>query len=324
MFVWQKLGRIFDPQTVYTLYWLKHFAQSPTLLKLGDRFRIFFSSRPDPDEFGNFVSYTGYLDLNKHDFFDIQCISAEPVLSLGKLGCFDEFGIYPACIVGHDNRYWLFYAGWTRCEAVPFNAAIGLAVSDDGQHFERLGDGPIISYSIDEPFVIGSPRVRIFNHQWYMWYSAGVEWLPASLQCSRPEPIYKIRMAVSDDGINWLKQGKPVIPDILDEHECQASADVTFFEGLYHMFFSYRYTTNFKNAARGYRIGYAYSANLYDWTRDDSKAGIKPSTTGWDAESVSYPHIFEHDNTLYMLYQGNGIGKTGFGLARLIDYKALK
>ncbi|MGI0116275.1 hypothetical protein [Zooshikella sp. RANM57] len=322
MFVWQKLGRIFDPQQAKNIIWLKHFAQSPTLLKLDSTYRIFFSGRPTPDRQGNYVSYTGYLDLNKHDLFDIQCISAQPVLSLGKLGCFDEFGIYPACIIAHNNQYWLYYAGWTRCEAVPFNAAIGLAVSHDGQHFERLGDGPVIGYTIDEPFVIGSPRVRIFNNRWYMWYSAGVEWLPASSLSARPEPIYKVRMATSDDGIHWQRQGKSIIPDVLDEHECQASADVTFFSGLYHMFFSYRYTLNFKNAARGYRIGYAYSTNLVDWTRDDSQVGIEPSTIGWDSESVSYPHVFKHDNTLYMLYQGNDIGKTGFGLAKLSHYQA--
>jgi hypothetical protein len=44
------------------------------------------------------------------------------------------------------------------------------------------------------------------------------------------------------------------------------------------------------------------------------------SETGWDAESVSYPHIFELDGKLLMFYQGNEIGKYGFGLAELESY----
>ena len=50
------------------------------------------------------------------------------------------------------------------------------------------------------------------------------------------------------------------------------------------MFYSYRYNLNFKEAKRGYRIGYAYSNDLYHWTRDDEKAGIGVSETGWDSE----------------------------------------
>ena len=32
---------------------------------------------------------------------------------------------------------------------------------------------------------------------------------------------------------------------------------------------------------------------------------------------VNYPHLFELDGETYMLYQGNGMGRAGFGLAIL-------
>ena len=32
---------------------------------------------------------------------------------------------------------------------------------------------------------------------------------------------------------------------------------------------------------------------------------------------VSYPHIFEVDETIYMAYLGNQVGRHGFGIARL-------
>jgi hypothetical protein len=44
-------------------------------------------------------------------------------------------------------------------------------------------------------------------------------------------------------------------------------------------------------------------------------AGIDVSNTGWDSEMICYPCVFEHKGTKYMLYNGNGYGRTGFGLA---------
>ncbi|HMJ47110.1 MAG TPA: hypothetical protein VK498_07250, partial [Ferruginibacter sp.] len=68
---------------------------------------------------------------------------------------------------------------------------------------------------------------------------------------------------------------------------------------------------------RGYRIGYAASDDLLNWKRDDNAAGITVSESGWDAESISYPCVFELDDEIYMIYQGNEIGRNGFGLAKL-------
>jgi hypothetical protein len=81
------------------------------------------------------------------------------------------------------------------------------------------------------------------------------------------------------------------------------------------MFFCYRYSTNYRGKENGYRIGYASSTDLLHWERDDTKAGIDISENGWDAEMISYPHVFELDGKLQMLYLGNQVGKNGFGLA---------
>jgi hypothetical protein len=52
---------------------------------------------------------------------------------------------------------------------------------------------------------------------------------------------------------------------------------------------------------------------------NDKKAGIKLAETGWDSEMHHYPHIFEVDNKMYMIYNGNEFGKYGIGLAELIE-----
>ena len=133
----------------------------------------------------------------------------------------------------------------------------------------------------------------------------------------RPEPVYKIRMASSQDGIEWVKFNRDIIPDRLEEDEAQASPDVIFANGKYHMFFCYRYSYDFRSRANGYRIGYASSTNLFDWVREDSKVGIDVSEAGWDSEMISYPHVFELDGRTYLAYLGNQVGREGFGFAEL-------
>jgi hypothetical protein len=66
-----------------------------------------------------------------------------------------------------------------------------------------------------------------------------------------------------------------------------------------------------------YRIGFARSADGLKWHRLDEEVDLPPSDSGWDSDMVCYPFLFEHDGTLYMLYNGNGYGRTGFGLAAL-------
>ena len=133
----------------------------------------------------------------------------------------------------------------------------------------------------------------------------------------RAEPVYKIRMATSIDGIIWSKANKDLIESRIEEDEAQASPDVFYCNGKYHMFFCYRYSSHYRGKEYGYRIGYASSGDLINWERDDSKAGIDVSEEGWDSEMISYPHVFELDGNIYMLYLGNQVGRHGFGLARL-------
>jgi hypothetical protein len=64
-----------------------------------------------------------------------------------------------------------------------------------------------------------------------------------------------------------------------------------------------------------YRIRYAESADGLTWERRDGEAGIDVSEAGWDAEMIEYPCVFDHKGRRYMLYAGNGFGRTGFGLA---------
>lgn len=315
MATWKRLGRLFDPRQIHGRAWLREFAQAPAALIFDDFVRVYFSCRPPPDENGQYSSYSAFVDLKRSDLFQIVRVAAQPIFPLGGLGEFDEFGTYPVSVIRHEEAVLAYYGGWTRCESVPFNVAIGMARSSDGgETFKKMGRGPVLSYSPDEPFVLSGPKIRRFGELFYLFYIAGRKW---KIVDSRPEPVYKIRLASSTDGLRWNKVGRDLIDSRLEEDEAQASPDVFFRDGRYHMFFSYRRSANFRGRENGYRIGYAISQDLVRWDRDDSKAGINVSESGWDSEMISYPNVFELDGETYMLYLGNQVGREGFGLARL-------
>ena len=318
MFKWKKMGQVFDPTKVEGKVWLKEFAQAPATLIFDDFLRIYFACRPNRDPVtGQYVSYTAYVDVNKDNFKDIIRFADKPIFELGAPGTFDEFGTYPTSIQRYNGELVAYYGGWTRCSSVAFTVGIGKAYSsDNGKTFKKVGKGgPIIPYTLDEPFIISGPKIRRFNDMWYLFYIAGKKWV---MDNGVPEPVYKIRLATSPDGIKWTKIGKDLIDTKIETNEAQASPDVIFWNGKYHMFFCYRYSTNYRENNRGYRIGYAYSDDLIHWTRDDDKVGIDISVdSDFDNESIAYPHVFEMDGNLHMLYLGNQVGRFGFGWAKL-------
>lgn len=315
MFAWRKRGLVFDPAAIERPEWMDSFAQAPATLVFDAFVRVFFCCRPKPDANGQYVSRCAYVDLDRADLQRVVRVSSQPLMPLGGLGTFDEFGTYPVSVIRAGDQLRAYYGGWTRCASVPFDVAIGYAVStDEGNTFAKYGSGPVLGAGLDEPFVISGPKIRRFNDRWYLFYIAGTKWIPTN---GRAEPVYRIRMAVSDDGVQWRRHGRELIAPRLEADECQASPDVIFANGRYHMFFCYRYSLGYRGRDKGYRIGYASSTDLVSWTRDDGKAGIDVSEDGWDAEMISYPHVFELDGRTLMFYLGNQVGRHGFGLAEL-------
>ncbi len=313
---WKKLGKIFDPRDHNLASNCFAFAKSPQAIIFDDFVRIYFSAA-QRDEKNKLLSHVMYVDFDK-EFKNILKISDKEVIPLGEMGCFDEHGIFPLNVYKENNRILAYSTGWNRKVSVSADASIGFAQSfDNGETFEKYGNGPIVTSSLNEPFLVGDAFVSKFNDTYHMWYIYGLRWINDA-DTNNLERVYKITYADSKDGINWNRNSKCIISDVIDENECQALPTVIFYENKYHMFFSYRDAIGFRtNKNNGYRTGYAYSKDLKNWTRDDSKVGIELSKEGWDSEMMCYPFVFHCDEKVYMLYNGNEFGKNGFGLALL-------
>ncbi|MBS1656805.1 MAG: hypothetical protein JST18_01770 [Bacteroidetes bacterium] len=311
----KKLGKIFDPTEHKLANGCVEFAQAPQSLVFEDFVRIYFSTRKK-DSNGKFLSHISFVDMDKK-FKTVLKISRSTVIPLGNLGCFDEHGIFPINPVRNGNKIFAYTCGWSRRVSVSVETSIGLAISEnDGLTFKKVGTGPIMSSTLKEPFLVGDAFVQIYDNTFHMWYIYGTLW--SNQQDEPPARVYKIAHATSDDGINWTRDSQKIVADKLNEEECQALPSVIHYKNKYHMFFCYRHATDFRNNSnRSYRIGYAYSNDLNSWTRDDGKAGIDVSSQGWDSEMQCYPHVFNCDDKIYLLYNGNEFGRFGFGLAEL-------
>lgn len=313
---WRKLGHLFNPEQHQLPAGCELYAQSPQALVLDDRVRVYFSTRRA--EGGKFVSHVTFAEFSK-DFSALLGVADHAVLPPSGLGCFDEHGIFPLSPLVHGDRVLAYTTGWNRRRSVSVDTAIGLAISHDGgQHFERVGAGPVLTASLHEPFLVGDAFVRHFQGRFYLWYIYGTGWKRQSDDAA-PDRIYKIAQTVSDDGIHWQGSGGvPIIADVIGPDECQALPSVLCVDGRYHMMFCYRHVFNFRqDPSRGYRLGHAWSDDLLVWHRDDADFALAGTPGDWDADMQCYPHVFSCDGQVYLLYNGNQFGRHGFGLAQL-------
>lgn len=315
---WIKLGKVFDPTTFALPHGCTQFAQSPQALVFDDFVRIYFSTRSVDSSNGKYLSHIAYVDMKKN-FRDVIAVSGHTVIELGKLGCFDEHGIFPMNVVRHQGLIYGYTSGVNRRVSVPVDGAIGVAVSrDDGRTFQRIGDGPVLAPSLHEPCIVVDPFVTIQQDTFHMWYVFGLGWKKGAQEAS-PDRVYKIGHATSSDGVNWVKEeARQIIENRLGTDECQALPTVMEIAGRHHMFFCYRHASDFRtNRDRSYRIGHAYSDDLVNWTRDDDSMRLDVTEGEWDSDMLCYPHVFKCDGKVYMLYNGNQFGRYGFGLAVL-------
>ncbi|MRX67915.1 hypothetical protein SAMN06265349_105291 [Flavobacterium resistens] len=304
--MWNKKGLIYNVNGEYE--WNKSHAQVPVADLLLDRIRIYYATR---NTLGK--SNVSFIEVDKDEPNKIISENKKPLFNFGKLGTFDDSGIMPSSIVTVGDKKYLYYVGWTTRQSVPYQNAIGLAISDDGGlSFNRISDGPVITVNHIEPYFSGTSYVIFDEGIFKMWYLSCIKW---EVYDGKSEPIYNIKYAESLDGINWNQTGKVAI-ELNDDEGGLVSASVIKENGLYKMWFGKRKQSDYRiNINNTYRIGYAESTDGINWKRKDNLAGIDISKNGWDSEMISYPNVIQASNNLVMFYNGNGFGKSGFGYA---------
>ena len=171
--VWRKLGHIYAPDG--SKPWMRSHAANPIADWLeGDRFRIYFSSRDERNR-----SSIGSVDIDLREPLKIVNEATEPVLSPGELAMFDDSGVSIGCVLTVGQKKYLYYMGWHLTVTVPWQNALGLAISDGpGLPFHRVSRFPIVELNDVDPYTISYPWVSFENGRYRMWYGSNIQWGP--------------------------------------------------------------------------------------------------------------------------------------------------
>lgn len=304
---WRKLGLIYNAcdETEFKVTG----GRAPVPLHLqNDVYRIYYGSY---DNQGRGRVFSLEMNLSNLNNIILNNIGEYPHIDIGNIGLYDDNGIIPSCLLVNDGIIYLYTIGFSIKNKVFFDASSGLAISyDNGITFKKY-EGPVIDRTINDPSFAASPFVLKDINVYKMWYVSCFKWETIN---NSHKHYYNIRYKESNDLVEWPVKSTIAI-DYKNNHE-YAIARPTVIKngGIYKMWYCFREQENVKT----YRIGYAESNDGISWSRkDEMMSDFDVSNDGWDSEMICYPYVFEHKGRYFMLYNGNGYGKTGFGLAIL-------
>ncbi|MGS0615315.1 hypothetical protein ACQEPX_009350 [Xanthomonas oryzae pv. oryzicola] len=302
MFAWNKRGLVFEVARDGVGGWMHHAALTPTPHRLSAQvLRVYAGFR---DAQG--VSRIGYVDVRADAPTQIVGVSRQPVLDIGRDGCFDDNGMILGDVVAGPDGLYMFYVGFQRVAKAKFLAFTGLAVSSDrGESFQRRQETPLLDRAPGRSTIAAVHSARYEGGHWRLWYAVGDDWETIGGQ---PYPRYHIRYAQTDD----LR----CIP--IHDAMCLRPQGNEYRIGRPRVYrLGKRYLMYFTRGDihGGYVPGIAFSDDGVRWERDDSQLGLALSDDGWDAQTLCYPALIQHGERVLMFYNGNAMGHAGFGLA---------
>lgn len=299
---WKKLGQLYCPKPVHPKL-MSHAANPLAVFLEGDIYRVFFSGRDVQNR-----SSVGYVDVDiiKQE---IIYVHDKPVFEHGAENSFYSHGVSIGnCYEAHGKRYILFM-GWQYPSDGHWRGDVGRLELGADYSLRIASEEPFMAVDAIDAVSLSYPWVMQEAQGLYqMWYGSTVTW-----DAENGEMLHVINYATSRDGDHWQRHGLSV-PFQLGVAQAFSRPSVLKDSDGLHMWFSYRSGTGQK-----YRIGYAFSATDNKWGLKLGEVGIDVSNEGWDSEMIEYPFVFDHKGARYMLYNGNGNGKTGFGLAVLLN-----
>lgn len=299
-FSWKKKDLIYAPR----IPGFTHGSHPCAIHIKDDLFIIAFTARDENQRSHIFLNYAEVING------EVKLID-DPKLALkyGEPGFFDCDGVISACLVKHDSSYYLYYVGWQNLPNSFWICDTGRTILDvENLKLTREFNGPVLGRDKDNPLFAAATAFLVENDLWRTWYNSGLAWVKTEDQWKH---FYGIHYAESSNGIDWKCSPGMCIP-FKDKYEYAfGRPSVIKIDNNFYMWFAHRESVNVKT----YRMGFAFSTDGYTWQRNDDISGIDISNEGWDSQMICYPSVFKHKNNIYMLYNGNNYGETGFGLA---------
>ena len=289
---------------------------NPFVVRVGDEYRLYYS--------GGVAEGIQRICLATAPIEDPRNFTRQGViLDIGEAGAFDTRWCVLPCVHRFGEKWHLYYSGHEGTDlGLQSFPGIGLAVSDDGLHFERYSSKPVITGDQTKEFpdnrgVAGGGTILedVLSDgalQYRMYYTVAV-----GRKNTNPKIDQEKHCAVchSTDGIHWKDHQLILSPrrDVANEDYAVAAPFVWRDGNLYRMLY----------CGIGTRWGYysmseAVSRDGYQWDRGtgDRNLSLAPDpASSWESKMVEYPCVVRENDHLRLFYCGNGYGSTGIGTA---------
>lgn len=295
----QRIGKIFDPKEFSTdAGYLSH-AANPVVLKINESiYRIFFNSR-DLDQRSSVYS----VDFNFESKTLVPDSFREQLLLSNSFHYFRD-GVSLGSHFELDGKHWIGFMGWVNPPSEHWFGTIGKFRLDSDYNFEYIEPNPWFDLSPIDPISLSYPAVYFSKDVMHVWYGTTMAW-----DGGNGEMVHILKEKVSRDYINFVNSERQVEWKT-GQSQAFSRPSITPLKDKFLMAYSVR-----GNLTK-YRIGVGV-------IEEEAKcitqiATFSTSLSNWENEMVEYPYLVSYEDETYMFYNGNGYGKSGIGLAKII------
>jgi len=283
----------------------------PMVVVINDSYFMWYGGRgTTPYQIGFASSDNGY---------EWNIYESNPIITFGDINSFDEFHLRFPNVIYDEGIYKMWYTGADDNFAIDLAVtaySVGYAESTDGLNWVKHQDNPVLEVSAGEwddlNIFLGS--VVKHNGKYHLWYNGYSSRYDVNVDAIQNNNIVIAGYAASEDGINWVKHGYPVLtPGPLDfDARAVYVFDVNISDDGY---FEMLYTANPFDESR--TIARALSFDGINWAKDEINPIIKvdPTISEMDYE-LSSPHFIRTGNNYRFWFTGqNGFGTWNIGTA---------
>ncbi len=249
-----------------------------------------------------------------------------PILDVGADDDFDaKWMVCPRPYRVGDQWYMIYTGlpkeGWSR--GLQSIKGLGMAVSNDGLQWKKLGSEPSLTGDHFREFPGntsiggGGPPLRVESPDGSVHYR-----LYCSLPVGHPSTDLTVdqkKLAMvchSQDGRTWSDFRIIMVPrPEISREDCAANYPVVWRDGdLFRCLYCCIGTR-----WGAYSIAEAVSRDGYEWYRgnggDDNLSLAPTEDDSWEGKMTCYPSLVFEPGRVRMVYNGNGYGGTGIGMA---------
>ncbi|MHA2281212.1 MAG: hypothetical protein ACXAC5_10200 [Promethearchaeota archaeon] len=272
--------------------WDDTFAYFPSVIYIGGIYKMWYSGYDGSNVRIGYATSPDGLTWTKY--------AGNPVLNLGS-GWESQNVHYPN-VIYYGGEYKMWYSGTSGT-----NYRIGYASSPDGITWTKYGSNPVLDLgpggSFDEVYVAHA-SVMVEGGTYHMWYS-GVD--------SSGEG--RTGYAACFDGISWAKYGGNPVLNLgpggsWDDFRAYAPSVAS--NGSRY-FMSYMGNDN-----SIYRIGYAYSDDMINWTKSPSNPVLVLGPGGsWESNTLGGCSLLYDASDFKLWYHGGDGSRTQVGYATI-------